>query len=148
MGNPSKAKGYRGEKEVLDMLQSIVNEEYRKVGVPPPELARSANGRDIRGLPWIALEVKRRENDGSYQMREWWEQTKKNSPDGHEPVLIWRKNFEPWRIRMFGYIAAGTESRVRCPVDITLEAFLAYFRAKLRSEFKLTFKVDQIGGGQ
>lgn len=135
-GRASKAKGYRGEIEVLSILQQIVNEEYGRRGIPPPELARSPNGRDIRGLNWIALEVKRHEPTGAadsftpYKINQWWSQCKTNTPEGHESVLIYRGNRMPWTVRMFARLHT-TKSAVRTPVDIAVETFLLWFRVKL-----------------
>ncbi len=143
-GRSAKAKGYRGEVEVLKILEEIMKEEYAKVGlVCPPELSRSPSGRDIRGIPWIALEVKRHEPTNGYddvtlqQIKGWWEQCKTNTPVGSESVLIYRANFQPWRIRMFGKLHTN-DCAIRCPVDITLEAFLIWFRQKIRESFVTT----------
>lgn len=143
MANRSKQKGYRGEREVMDMLQVIVNEEYGAVGLAPPELTRSPAGRDIRGLPFVAIEVKYREQ---VCLNPWWGQTKRNALAGQEPVLIWRSNYEPWRVRMFGYLRfaeAGSNGvlgapvspprHVRSVVDISCDAFLVWFRHRLKS---------------
>ncbi len=130
MGNPAKAKGYRGEVEVMRIIETIVREEYGRRKMSPPELNRSPNGRDLRGIGWIAVEVKYRE---TMQMNQWWDQCKVNTPKGSESVLIWRANYQPWRVRMFGYLDAG-DQRVRCPVDISLDAFCAWFRARLCCE--------------
>jgi hypothetical protein len=125
-------KGYRGEKEVLTLLEEIVKEEYNRAGMGAPELARSPNGRDIRGISWIGIEVKYRE---SMQMDQWWTQCKVNTPAGAEPVLIWRANYQPWRVRMFGFLDSKS-ARVRTPVDIGVEPFLIWFRERLKHELK------------
>lgn len=142
-GRASKAKGYRGEVEVLQMLETIMREEYLKAGRGcPPELSRSPSGRDIRGIPWIALEVKRREPsknpDGTRKddwnpcvVNSWWEQTKTNTLAGQESVLIYRKNHSPWEVRMFGKLHTE-RAAIKAPVDISLLAFLTWFRIKLR----------------
>lgn len=137
-GRSAKAKGYRGEVEVLGMLAGILAEEYARAGLGlPPELSRSPSGRDIRGISWIALEVKRHEPSVGYsdvtlqQIKGWWEQTKTNCLAGQEPVLIYRANFQPWRVRMFGKLHTE-RAAVRAPVDISLEAFQVWFRTKVR----------------
>ncbi len=130
MANRSKAKGYRGEVEVMTMLQTVVNQEYAAVGMMAPELTRSPAGRDIRGLPWIAVEVKYREQTSG--INSWWEQTKKNSNEVQAPVLIWRSNYEPWRVRMFGALLLADGRKVKCPVDITQDAFLTWFRYRVK----------------
>lgn len=59
-----------------------------------------------------------------------------------EPVLVWRKNWCPWNVRMFGYLLITDNpkaARVRTPVDISFEAFLEWFRIRLMSELVLQF---------
>ena len=126
----SKNKGYRGEVEVLALLSNAATMEYRRRGVPPPELNRSANGRDIQGLSWLAPEVKRHEKSEYYNIDAWWEQTKAQAVGGREPVLFYRKNNQPWNVRMFGQLPTA-KANVRCPVDITLQAFMVWFQLKL-----------------
>lgn len=142
-GRAAKSKGYRGEVEVLGILSRIVKEEYERAGlVGAPELQRSPCGRDIRGISWIALEVKRREPgknpDGSLKeewnpsiLEGWWSQTKANTLTGQESVLIYRKNHSPWRVRMFARFNTP-RSAIRAPVDTSLEAFQSWFRISLR----------------
>lgn len=139
-GRSSKSKGYRGEVEVINLLLETIREVYEKMGSPVPELTRSPNGRDIRGIPWLAIEVKRHEPTVGYpevtqsQIKGWWEQCKSQASATQTPVLFYRANHQPWRIRMYGYIQAG-EARVRCPVDITLDIFTVWFRARLAADF-------------
>lgn len=159
MANRSKAKGSRGEREILDLLQTVVNEEYGRVKRTPPELSRGPHGKDIVGLPWLAPEVKRHEPPkvaGSNnrlgeltpaQVAAFWEQCKRqavvpeNAPVtgyAREPVLFYRMNNRPWNVRMFGYLGInGRSERVRCPVDTTLEAFVAWFRLRIRADIAL-----------
>jgi hypothetical protein len=135
MGHYSKAKGYRGETEVLRLLEGIVNEVYQRRGVPPPELSRSPQGRDLIGIPWVAIEVKRHERDNPFNVSSWWEQTKEQAGGVREPILFYRMNNRPWNVRMFGFIGEN-EHRVRCPVDTSVEAFSLWFRLRLESMFK------------
>lgn len=136
----SKNKGYRGEVEVIGMLNVILREEYAKLpGVPPPELVRSPHGRDIRGLPWLAPEVKYHEPTGALdqftpsKIAGWWHQCKVNTPAGAESVLFYRGNHMPWRVRMFGELPL-TGSAVRTPVDIPIEPFLVWFRNRVKEK--------------
>lgn len=134
-GLMSRNKGKRGEREVIKLLQPVVNEVYRSLGLEPPLLERNLmqshkGGCDLTGLDWLALEVKYREQE---QMASWWDQCKRQAKPDREPVLFYRKNHAKWKVRMFGYLVAGSQ-RVRCPVDITPEAFMAYLRLRLLKE--------------
>lgn len=134
-GLMSRNKGKRAEREVIKLLQPVVNEVYRSLGLEPPVLERNLmqahkGGCDLVGLDWLALEVKHQEQQ---QVASWWEQCKRQAEPGREPVLFYRKNNVKWKVRMFGHLIAGSQ-RVRCPVDITPEAFLAYLRIRLLKE--------------
>ena len=139
-GRRAKSKGYRGEVEVIGLLLEIIREVYQLHRAPVPELSRSPNGRDIRGIPWMAIEVKRHEPSIGYpevtqtQIKQWWEQCKTQATDAQTPVLFYRANHQPWRIRMFGYLQAG-DSRIRAPVDIPIDIFAVWFKTKLNSQF-------------
>jgi hypothetical protein len=135
-GRSSKAKGYRGEVEVMSLIAEMAMAVCNQLGVPPPELARSPNGRDIRGISWIAIEVKRVEADNPSNLLSWWEQAKSQAQVGQEPVLFYRKNNSPWNIRMFGFLDANG-SRIRCPVDIGLPAFRVWFSERYKSTVKV-----------
>lgn len=68
------------------------------------------------------------------------------------PVLMYRKNRSPWRVMMYGYLEGlqepgergtmvsapkpGQTPRVRCNVDITMEAFLAWFKMQLKQRIE------------
>ena len=138
MGSMAKQKGKRGEREVVKVLQPIVNEVYEKAGLEPPQLYRNQNqsfqgGFDIDGLEWLALEVKRQETLG---IKKWWAQTVEQAGEDKEPVLIYRQSRRPWRIMMYGWLDTG-DSGIMIPVDITLESFLTYLRLKLAGIVRL-----------
>lgn len=130
-GRKSKVKGRSGEMEILALLTNVMVLEYQTKKLPIPELNRGAHGRDIRGLSFMAPEVKRHERDNLYNVEAWWNQAKAQSDAQREPVLFYRKNYEPWNVRMFGYLIVGSD-RVRCPVDITLDAFMVWFKLKVQ----------------
>lgn len=76
-GNMSRNKGQRGEREVVKLLQPIINRVYGSRAVEPPQLERNLmqshkGGFDIVGLEWMALEVKYQE---SANLNGWWKQT-------------------------------------------------------------------------
>ena len=128
----SKQKGKRGEREVVILLQPIVNKVFEARGLEIPTLYRNQNqsfqgGYDIDGIDWIALEVKRQE---TLQVNKWWEQTIKQASPEQVPVLVYRQNQQKWKVMMYGYLDCG-EQRVKTPVTITLEAFLVYFEVRM-----------------
>lgn len=136
-GSFSRDKGQRAEREVVKMLQPVVTRVYLDAYREVPSLERNLvqshkGGHDIVGLDWLALEVKHHENPN---MNSFWEQCKEQAGATREPVLLYKSNRVKWRVVMFGYVPAGRK-RVRCPVDIGLEAFLVWFETRLREEVK------------
>lgn len=147
-GGFSREKGKRAERQVVQMLQPVVNEVYGALGCPQdqiPLLQRNTiqahkGGYDIVGLDWLALEVKHQE---TLKVDDWWEQTVRQAQGGKEPILFYKRNSMKWRIVMMGQIEIlgtiskkdeGRPRRVRCPVDISADVFLIYFRERLLAE--------------
>lgn len=130
-----RKKGQRAERMIIDLLQPLVNEAYSAAGRQPPLLQRNLmqsdrGGFDIVGLDWLAVEVKHHENLGQYNLDQFWAQTKRQAGPGQLPVLFYRRNNVAWRVQTFGYLMAD-KKRVKTRVDISLDAFLVFFRTRL-----------------
>lgn len=134
-GTKSQNKGKRGEREVIQMLQPVVNNVFELFGEEPPKLQRNTlqaddGGCDIHGLEWMALEVKYQEGQS---IGAWWAQAVRQAGKTKTPILFYRRNNMPWKVRMLGML--GTPSAgLTVPVTVDLEAFLAWFRIKLTQE--------------
>ena len=134
----ARAKGQRGEREVVKLLQPVVDKVYQSHGVPAPALERNLmqsmkGGYDIVGLEWFALEVKRHEKVSNSSTLQWWMQCKRQAAEGQDPVLFYRPNNINWRIMMYGYVCVGPNGgpRVKTVVDIDLPAFLVWFELRM-----------------
>lgn len=130
----SRSKGQRGEREVRDFLQKVVDEvAFEKKMLFAPEVKRNLmqsmeGGHDLVGIPGIAVEVKFCENP---QVDKWWEQTLKQAARSKGlPILIYRKTRAPWNVVMVGSLPLGEEN-FSCRVTITLSAFLDWLHAYL-----------------
>lgn len=136
----AKNKGAKGEAEILIKMQQIVAIAYNQKAIPIPSLIRGRHGTDIKGLNWISPEVKRHEPTAGYQavtqqqIAGWWDQCKSQAGPGAEPVLLYRANYQPWRVRMFGYIAVGPQGgRIRTVVEIGIDAFWIWFEQMVKT---------------
>lgn len=99
-------KGANGEREVKDrFIQAMVWVElaFNVVGEPPSvQVKRNSTqsdrgGHDLLGIPGLSIEVKRQE---AVSLGAWWGQcTDQARKLGGQPVLIWRQNNQPWRVR-------------------------------------------------
>lgn len=132
MGSMSRNKGKRAEREVIGLLNAICVEVYSAHKLDPPLLQRNlqqsdGGGFDITGLEWLALEVKHAE---LLRLPEWWKQTLAQCGREQLPVLIYRQNRTPWRVRMFVHMHTGNE--LRClPATVDMVEFLDWFRRRL-----------------
>lgn len=141
-GNMSRNKGAGAEREIVKLLQPIITDEYAMVGLRPVELQRNLmqayktadrqGKHDLVGVDWMALEVKRHE---TLAVNSWWEQAVEQAGETQEPVLFYRPNFCPWKVRMYGYLLSNS-FRVKCTVDLDLESFLTYFRMRVRENLQ------------
>lgn len=147
MGKSSRKKGDRGEREAIGLLQPVVDEVCVEKGHVRLELRRNyaqrfaAKEYDVIGCPWIALEVKRVENQSG--LAGWWRQVLASCREGQVPVLMYRQNNRRWKVRMLVLVAvAGSVDGaragrfVRMPVDVDIDAFLVWFKQKLLMELK------------
>lgn len=134
MVNRAKAKGSKGEYDCINLLQPIVDKVYTEAGLTPPTLKRNleqtrSGGCDLIGLDWLALEVKRQE---TLNLNAWWAQTMASAKQiGAEPVLMYRQNNKPWRIRMVGLLP-NVPNSARVIMEISLEAFLIYVKERTK----------------
>ena len=133
MGKMARCKGARGEREVINLLQPIVDTAYKAAGLAPPQLKRTSSmqadggGCDVHGLPWLALEVKRCE---TLQIEAWWRQCVQQAKPGQLPVLVYRQNGRKWIVRLL--LQIEVPSIMLVVADIAIGAFAAYFAACLR----------------
>ena len=135
-GLTSRNKGKRGEREVVKLLQPMINEVYGYYELEPPKLERNQmqsnnGGYDIVGLDWLALEVKFQEQ---LNIKAFWKQTVAQAVKGQEPVLIYRKSRMKWRVMMYAYLRVDKKKRLRKAVDIPVEDFLEYLQHRIASE--------------
>lgn len=149
MGLMGLNKGKRGEREVVQLLQPVVNAVYSALGREPPVLQRNTlqsdrGGYDIVGLDWLAPEVKRCE---TLNLSGWWQQCKEQARPGQTPVLFYRKNGTKWRVRMVGSLKMGYgDERLAMLVEVSVDDFLRYFKRRL--EHRLEGTGEGIGDGR
>jgi hypothetical protein len=131
MGAMARSKGARGEREIIDVLQPIVDVAYQAAGKQPPQLKRTSSmqsdggGCDVHGLDWLAMEVKRCE---TLHVEMWWQQCVSQARPGQLPVLVYRQNKRQWRVRLYVELAV---LNICVLADLSIADFLAYFARAL-----------------
>ena len=134
----SRAKGQRGEREIVKFLQSIANDVYPEFGIDPPLIERNQNqtnqgGYDIIGLDEIiAPEVKLCQ---TFQLEKWWQQAVRQA-NNNEPVLFYRRNRHPWRVRLVEIVRVGGSQALPMLIDISLEDFECWLTIKIVQSLK------------
>ena len=129
-------KGANAEREFIKILQTIVDSV---MGPGEVELKRNleqvrVGGYDVVGLPWMALEIKRCE---TLNIKAWWEQCLRQCKKGQVPILAYRQNNKPWRVRLAGYVFVSNESPfVETVIELSQEGFMAWFREKVKAELR------------
>lgn len=120
IGAGARGKGASGEREVKIILRSILQPVYLHHTVPLPEFERNleqsrGGGYDLKGLEWLAIEVKRQERSN---LTAWWEQTLKQCGEHQIPFLIHRANHQPWRVRTILPVVIYRGTTIRVTVDM------------------------------
>jgi hypothetical protein len=107
MGINIRTKGQTGEREVAGLLNAIVQQIRIKEGFPPladrdlpfqrNQNQSAVGGDDLTNPFGLAIEVKRQE---ALSINTWWKQCVASAErSGFKPVLIYRQNRKPWRVR-------------------------------------------------
>ena len=138
-GKAASAKGANGEREVLGAFRDLmrgIEEELAGLGfvfvarsefATRKRLERGTSSRDLGNIPIISIEVKRNEN---LNLNKAWEQALRQADGGLLPVLVYRYNREPWRVRTWAALTHynGTGAPVCYAVgEFSLVDFLTYY---------------------
>lgn len=133
IGRGSRAKGAQGEREALGLLGEWLFPVYAEFGMDPDKIKRNLDqvtegGCDLKGLPWLSIEVKRRE---TVSLGAWWTQTLNQTKPGEIPFLMWRVNRAPWRFRLRVPVVVGPVPVV-LDVDMDADAAREWLTKQLR----------------
>lgn len=134
-GLMSRNKGKRAEREVVQLLQPIVDKVYSELKKEPPILQRNTlqsdrGGFDLVGIEFLAIEVKMQEQ---FSLETWWMQTLKQARHDQLPVLFFRKSRVPWKVMTQVHLPLPEDGRYLARVELTKDEFLGYFEMLLKS---------------
>ena len=130
-----RIKGQTGEREAIRLVQTWADAVCAAAGKPTVVLSRNLvqsreGGRDVVGIDWLALEIKRHEK---LAVSTWWRQATRQAGPGQTAVLMYRQNRTPWRFRVAldaahpGMYAEPSH----IPVDMDADAMEVWFKAEL-----------------
>jgi hypothetical protein len=128
-GAMSRNKGQRAERDVIKLLQPILDRVAVETNTVAIELTRNLaqahkGGDDVWGLAWLSIEVKHQE---TYHLNDWWEQAKAQARGHAKPVLFYRRNGVQWTVRMLVKVPTSPATFIWFPADLTLGRFLHWF---------------------
>ena len=92
MGKASREKGKRGELEVAHIMQSYGYDAKRG-----QQYCGMQGDADVVGVPGLHLEIKRVK---TLRLDDAMEQSIRDAREGEIPVVIHRKDKQPWRVTL------------------------------------------------
>lgn len=136
-GINSRAKGQRGEREAIGILQPIVNQVYSLYNVDIPVLQRNTlqsdqGGYDVVGLAWLALEVKAQEN---VSIVRYWNQALAQAAPHQEPIVLFKQKFREFTAIMRVSLPCGSRF-IHAFALVDIDTFKLWFRARLAFELE------------
>lgn len=138
MGAFSKAKGARGEREAVQLLNGTIERVITQnagwdadvVNAARACVQRNQNqsavgGHDLDGVFGMSVEIKRHE---TLHVEQWWKQTLEQAARNKEhPVLLYRQNKQKWTCVTLGHVTlpGGRQGTARITLDE--DAFSVWF---------------------
>ncbi len=125
-----RQKGQRGEREIIDLLQIVVNTTRAKYKLAPVLLQRNTlqahvGGCDVHGLAGFSIEVKFQECDFNPA---WWRQCLKQAGPTNVPILFWRGSRQPWKVVMRVFVNTPKDrDQIQMDVAISYGEFNEWF---------------------
>lgn len=121
----ARSKGARGEREIVTLMNRIIDNvlasqtwddvviKTAKACIQRNQAQSAVGGHDLNGVFGLSVEIKRVE---VLAVDKWWEQCREQAIRNAEvPVLLYRKNKNPWRCVTLGHapLPGGRLSNMR-----------------------------------
>lgn len=132
-----RQKGASGEREICDVLNSIIQQVMRKMDYPAEEVLaagktvqRNQNqtavgGNDLTNTFGMSIEVKRQE---ALSVNTWWKQTTDAAQRNDEhPVLLYRQNGKKWNCVTMGYVELPNSKFIKIRMAMDFDDFKLWF---------------------
>lgn len=127
-----RAKGQRGEREIVDLLQGLVDPIRSKYHLAPTVLQRNSlqahlGGADLHGLDGFSVEVKFQENA---TVPAWWRQClAQANKSGGVPVLFYRASRQPWVVMLRAFVNTPLDrDQIEMDLTLSLADFTEWFK--------------------
>ncbi len=142
-----RQKGAQGEREIADMLNSIIYNAMKELEFPEAECLKGLNtvqrnqmqtaigGNDLTNCLGLSIEVKRQE---TLSVPAWWRQTVVAAERNNEmPVLMYRQNRKAWHVRTYAWISCGGPNKhLMAEVEFDIDTFKRWFKEWAKARLK------------
>ena len=131
-------KGKTGEREVADAMNYCVYLAMQELGYPADECLKGMSyiqrnqiqtaigGCDLVNCFGLSIEVKRQE---TLDLNSWWKQCEASAKrDNTIPVLIYRQNKKPWRVRTYVWIPLPDGHQMQGFAEFDWNTFRTWFQ--------------------
>lgn len=146
MGVNIRVKGQVGEREIADMLNGILYSVAKELDFSQEDCVKAANmvqrnqmqtavgGNDLTNCFGLSIEIKRQEQ---LAVNTWWKQCCAAAErNGEMPVLMYRQNRKPWRVRTYVWITLPNNMQQSAVAEFDEDTFRAWFREWVKAKLK------------
>jgi hypothetical protein len=135
-------KGQRGEREVVKLLQSVVDVVRARRGLSALAVQRNTlqsdqGGHDLAGLGPFSVEVKWQEtpyNDA------WWRQCLAQAGGSMIPILFYRQTRQPWKVKFRCFVNTPNDrDQIEMDATVGIEDFIEWFGDAYDEHLALTY---------
>ena len=132
-----RQKGAGGEREICDVLNTILKNVMTRMNYPAEEIAKAANsvqrnqnqtavgGNDLSNTFGMSIEVKRQEQ---LAINGWWAQCVAAADRNQEhPVLLYRQNGKKWQCVTLVYIELPNSKFQKIRASFDFEQFKTWY---------------------
>lgn len=131
-------KGKTGEREVKDAMNYCVYLAMKELGYPNEECLKGISsiqrnqiqtaigGSDLINCYGLSVEVKRQE---TLSVGAWWKQCQESAlKDNAIPVLCYRQNKKPWRVRTYTMLPLPEGHQMQIVSEMDWDTFRTWFK--------------------
>jgi len=131
-------KGKTGEREVADAMNYCIYCAMKELGYPNEQcvagmqtiqrnqIQTAIGGQDLINCFGLSVEVKRQE---TLSINTWWKQCVNDAEKTNTiPVLAYRQNKKPWRVRTYVWIPLPTGHQMKVIAEIDWETYRMWFK--------------------
>lgn len=139
-------KGKTGEREVADAMNYCVYLAMTELGYPKEDCVRgmatiqrnqiqtAIGGSDLTGCFGLSIEIKRQE---TLTVETWWRQCIMSAErDNAIPVLIYRQNKKPWKVRTYVSAPLPDGHQMRIIAEMDWNTFRTWFQGWVKASLQ------------